>query len=137
MRDPKTAVLGGFPQTPNLNFRSQLQEVGSEVAKKNGSFVKLPYALLDSDIWNNLSRPGRDAYISIKRMKYKRDAHNEPVCTNWDFIPFGYSDLIVPMDKKTFVLAIEELRCTKLIKLEVPGGFPRKKGIYSLGLFRK
>lgn len=69
-------------------------------------------------------------------MKYKRDSHNQAVCVNWDFIPFGYSDLIVPMDKKTFMLAIEELRCCRLIKLEIPGEFPRKKAIYSLRLYR-
>ena len=104
--------------------------------KSKGQFVRLPYALLDSEVWRNLSRPGKEAYISIRRMKFKRDSHNQPVCTNWDFIPFGFSDLLGNMDKHTFVSAIEELRCVRLIKLEIPGRFPGKKAVYSLDLFR-
>ena len=97
----------------------------------------LPNSLLDSPIWFSLSKPAKDVYVAIRRMRYKRNSRGKKICESWNLIPFGYSDRLGKMQKKTFVKAIEELRVVKLVKLESPGTFPNKKAEYSLPMFRR
>ena len=102
----------------------------------NNQFVKLPFDLLLNE-WGHISNAAARVYVSIRAMRGRKDSRGRLLCTSWDYIPFGYSDMLSPISKPTFVRAIEELRKLKLIKLVEPGKFPNKKAVYALCKYRK
>jgi hypothetical protein len=87
-----------------------------------GQFVRLFYAMIDSEAWSVLSHAARVAYIHLRRK-----------VVSWDqqTVVLTYEEMKPIMHRRTYAKAIRELEEVGMIRREQYGGLYRKTNIFS------
>lgn len=94
-----------------------------DLGKGKDGFVALPYEILDSLLWHNLSKAAQLAYINILR-KYNGKNSQEIICPR--------EKLLCKLSPRGWHLATVELERNGFIKVLRKSGINRSPNIYSL-----
>lgn len=91
--------------------------------KKNSRFVMMPWEIVDSYAWEQLTNASRVAYLHLRQ---------QIVSSDQEEIILTYRKMEPIMDRHTYANSISQLLDMGFITMQQRGGLHRKKNIYRL-----
>jgi hypothetical protein len=98
---------------------------GQDTSRDAGGFTALPWAVLDSPAYTNLSYPAKALLIDIDR-QYVRDNNGRLLASRAYLAKRGWKS------PETIARALAELLASKLVHQTVQGGFPNRASWYAV-----